>query len=383
MQNIPEKLKNKLQKRAEEGSLRILGENSTGVDFSSNDYLNFSTSEEIFASAERIFKNEKAVKNGATGSRLISGNHSLYSEAEILLAEDFNAESGLIFNSGYDLNLGLFSCVPQKGDFIFFDEYIHASIRDGISLSHAKAIKFKHNNFSDLKKKLKQIDDSHSSIYVVTESVFSMDGDKPNLKDLVDFCFQKKLYLIVDEAHAVGVVGAKKRGLVQELGLEKQVFAQIITFGKTFGCHGAAILGSEALKSYLVNFARSFIYTTALPPHSVATIIASLQFLKTKNASERIQKLQENISFFKSKIEALQLQQLFIESETAIQSCVISGNEKVKIIAEKLQQENFNVKPILSPTVPKGSERIRFCLHSHNSKADIEHVLRLLATFAK
>jgi len=147
------------------------------------------------------------------------------------------------------------------------------------------------------------------------------------------------------------------------------------------GCHGAAILGSTTLKEYLVNFARSFIYTTALPPHSVATILASYQYLKNNPEPEvgsELNKLKQNIEFFKAEIIANGLQSFFAESNSAIQSCIIPGNEYVKNAASKLETEGFNVKPILSPTVPKGKERLRFCIHSFNSREEISGVLKIL-----
>jgi 8-amino-7-oxononanoate synthase len=315
-------------------------------------------------------------QNGATGSRLLSGNHPLFHTIETILSEFHQSESALIFNSGYDANVGFFSSVPQRGDVILYDEYIHASIRDGIQLSNAKAYKFKHNDLGSLDEMLKRI--QHDTIYVVTESVFSMDGDSPDLVKLSQICKENNAYLIVDEAHAVGVFGKRGIGLVQELGLENDVFARLVTFGKAMGCHGATILGSDNLKQYLVNFARSFIYTTALSPHALATIHSSYNELIVTDSK---QKLHQNIQFFKETIKTQKLQKLFIESDSAIHCCIVSGNEIVKSIAQKLQKQGFDVKPILSPTVPQGQERLRFCLHAFNSKEEITEVLKLLATF--
>ncbi|HET8885045.1 MAG TPA: pyridoxal phosphate-dependent aminotransferase family protein [Salinimicrobium sp.] len=384
MSYFPKNLISKLNKRAVEGSLRNLEVKRNLIDFSSNDYLGFASSEEIFTAANDFLQSKKSLLNGATGSRLISGNYELYTEAEAFFSNVFNAENALIFNSGYDANLGFFSCVPQRADFVFYDELIHASIRDGISLSNAKAFKFRHNNLDDLKQKIEKVvgNSIDAEIYIVTESIFSMDGDEPNLRELANFCNQKNYRLIVDEAHATGVLGKNGLGMVQEFGLETHTFARIVTFGKSLGCHGAVILGSSELKKFLINFTRSFIYTTGLPPHSVATMIASAEFLISEKGKNEILALQKKIEFFKSQIKAHQLQQRFIESNSAIQSCVFSGNEKVGNAAQKLQQEGFAVKAILSPTVPKGEERLRFCLHSYNSEAEIEKLVKLLANFA-
>ena len=186
-------------------------------------------------------------------------------------------------------------------------------------------------------------------------------------------------YLVVDEAHALGVFGEKGEGLIQYLQLQDKIFARIMTFGKGLGCHGAVILGSNELKSYLVNFARSFIYTTGLSPHSVATILMGYHHLEKDKKG--IELLRENIVFFNQVKKMLGLSPLFVRSKSAIQSVIIPGNEKVKSIASSLQQNGFDVKAILSPTVPEGQERLRFCLHSYNSKEEITQLLTLLSKF--
>lgn len=390
---LPKKLQQRLEERKANNSFRQLGINSNTIDFSSNDYLGFAKSETVFNGSHEFLMGHNIKQNGATGSRLLSGNHPLFHIVESILSDFHHSESALIFNSGYDANIGFFSSVSQRGDIILYDEYIHASIRDGISMNHAKAYKFKHNDVQDLQQQIRRhselVSESHQAIYVVTESVFSMDGDSPDLTGMSQLCKTNQAYFIVDEAHAVGVFGERGAGLIQELGLEHSVFARLATFGKAMGCHGAAILGSHDLKQYLVNFARSFIYTTALSPHSLATIhSAYYELISTKNRTT----LHLNIQFFKSEIKRLNLQIFpsgdmskgqwgFIDSDSAIQCCVISGNEKVKFIAKKLEGQGFSVKPILSPTVPKGQERLRFCLHSYNSSKEISEVLKLLATF--
>ena len=383
MKKLPVSLQQKLDNRKAKNALRKLGISNNLVDFSSNDYLGFSKSKVIFDASHHYLLENNIKENGATGSRLLSGNHKLYDVVETRLCKAHNCEAALIFNSGYDANLGFFSCVPQRNDIILYDEFSHASIRDGIQLSNAKAYKFKHNDLIALEGLLKRFQNETSEIYVVTESVFSMDGDTPDIEAIVALCKTHKVHLIVDEAHSVGVLGEKGYGQIQELGLENDVFARIITFGKALGIHGAAVLGSDNLKTYLTNFARSFIYTTALPPHTLATINCAYNSLVIQSESEesQLKKLHQNIQFFKSKIEQLHLQDKFINSDSAIHCCIIPGNEKVKYIASQFQKNGFNVKPILSPTVAEGQERLRFCLHSYNSKEEITKVLQLLATF--
>jgi len=385
MSTLPKKLQQKLRNRVKENTLRQLGKTTGLVDFSSNDYLGFAKNETIFSKTFQLLLNHDIAQNGATGSRLLSGNHQLYSLLEKQLEEFHVTESALVFNSGYDANLGFFSAVPQRGDFIFYDEFIHASIRDGIGMSHAKGYKFSHNDLSALEDKIettfKDIDKTKDAeVYIVTESVFSMDGDIPDLKSFVKFCDSKGYRLVVDEAHAVGVLGKKGEGQIQDLKLQKQVFARIVTFGKAMGAHGAAILCSIDLKEYLVNFARSLIYSTGLPPHCVATILAAYTHLAEEGQTER-QQLSDNIKYFKKQSKRLKLENHFIKSDTAIQSCIIQNTKKVKLVAEKLRDKGFDVKAILSPTVPEEQERLRFCIHNYNSKEEIGLVLELLSRY--
>ena len=379
---LPNKLQDKINARAEEDSLRSLGLRQDLLDFSSNDYLGFSRSKKIYDKACSILKQHNYQANGATGSRLLTANHPLYLDTEKQIASFHNSPSALIFNSGYDANIGFFSSVPQRGDVILYDVLCHASIRDGIAMSHAKGHKFTHNNVQALEALLEAQQtpsNTRSEIYVVTEAVFSMDGDMPPLKTIASLCKKYSAYLIVDQAHATGVIGPQGKGLVQELGLEDLIFARIVTFGKALGCHGAAILGSGKLKGYLVNFARSFIYTTALPPHTIATIGAA--YSELGDNSDVIKKLQNNISLLQKGIVDAQLTSYFIPSQSAIHCCIIKGNKATKDISLLLQQNKFDVKAILSPTVPKGQERLRICLHSYNTKEDITTLVRFLKEF--
>jgi 8-amino-7-oxononanoate synthase len=376
---FPKNLTDKLEIRKQNNALRKLAAPNKLIDFSSNDYIGFSKNKAIFEETHQYLIDSDCIQNGATGSRLISGNHKVYQEAETHIANFHRSESALIFNSGYDANVGFFSSVPQKGDLILYDELCHASIRDGIQLSNAKSYKFKHNDFEDLEKLIERFQTQFAEVYIVTETVFSMDGDCPNMEELVAVSNKYNCYLVVDEAHSLGVFGENGEGLVQMLGLQDQVFARIMTFGKGLGCHGAAVVGSQELKDYLVNFARSFIYTTGLSPHSVATILVAYQHLKTEN--KIIEQLRENIVHFNQEKNLLGLKPMFVRSKSAIQSAIIPGNQNVKSIANQLQEKGFDVKAILSPTVPEGQERLRFCLHSYNSRQEISEVLALLSTF--
>ena len=364
MQNHNEHIKQKLEERKVNNALRELKTNNNLTDFCSNDYLGFANEKAIHQAKKSL------TQFGATGSRLISGNHQITEDVELFLASFYNSESTLIFNSGYNANLGFFSCVPQREDTIIYDELIHASIRDGIRLSNAKSFSFAHNNLEELQNKIAK---AKGNIYVAVESVYSMDGDMAPLKELVKICKTHNVALVVDEAHAVGVFGNGK-GLCAELAIENDVFSRVVTFGKAFGCHGAAILGSNDLRTYLINYSRPFIYTTALPLQSILTIKKAHEFL-VENL-DRVEKLQENITYFKKFTENCQLKT--VNSRSGIQCIIIQGNDEVKKLAAKIQQKGFDVRPILSPTVPKGQERLRICLHSFNTTEQINNLIELL-----
>ena len=382
MDHFPDRLNKKLEQRKADNALRKLTSLEGKIDFCSNDYLGFARSSYLSARVSEYLKEHNLTANGSTGSRLLSGNSDLCESVEQLLADYYNAEAALIFNSGYDANLGFFGSVPQKGDLILFDELSHASIRDGIGMSHAKAYKFRHNDLGDLEGMLERnlVGDTNGDtpVYVVTESVFSMDGDSPDLMSMAALCSRYNAHLVVDEAHAVGLFGTNGAGLIESLGLSHAVFARIVTFGKALGAHGAAVLGSRKLIQYLINFARSFIYTTALPPHSLVTIRMGHDQLNSSSGHKQRELLNGNIAFFKSQIRKLGFPEAFVQSDSAIQSCILSENTVVKQAAVQIQEQGFDVRPILAPTVPKGKERIRLILHSFNKKEDIDAVLKQL-----
>ena len=361
----------RLAARMEQGALRKLNPGTDLIDFSSNDYLGFAHDERLYRRTSEIAGNHC---NGSTGSRLLTGNHPLYAVAEARVAQLHEAGSALIFNSGYDANLGVFSSIPQRGEIVLYDEYCHASIRDGLRLSAARAFKFAHNDLKDLERLLETYRDN--TVYVATESVFSMDGDSPALVRLVELCEKFGAHAIIDEAHAVGVFGDRGSGLVQEHRLQERVFARVVTFGKALGCHGAAVLGPAGLNDYLVNFARSFIYTTGLPPHSLAAVIASYQALESADGT--IEKLRDNILHFSREKTSMGLNGIFVGGKSAIASAIIPGNEKVRSIAKQLGDAGFDVRPILSPTVPQRQERLRFCIHAFNTPEQITSVLEKL-----
>jgi 8-amino-7-oxononanoate synthase len=330
------------------------------IDFFSNDYLGLANS---------VIPRD-IEKNGSTGSRLISGNSKEAIQCEQTLAKFFDSDAALVFNSGYDANIGLFSALLQRGDTIIYDEAIHASVRDGIRLSYASAFSFKHNSVEDLRLKLNQ---AKGTVYIAVESLYSMNGDLSPLTEIAKIAKEKNAFLIVDEAHSCGVLGENGKGLIHELKLEKHVFARLITFGKAYGCHGAAVLGSEMLKEYLINFSRSFIYTTALPPSGYALI--EHQVLN-QSITEKQEKLKEVILYFREELKGLSH---VSDERSPIQMIRISDVEKTKVLANELVNHNFAVKPIFSPTVPKGEESIRICLHAYNTEEEIKYLCKTIS----
>ncbi len=355
-------LQKKLDERKAADALRTLRLPQGNIDLCSNDYMG-------------IVKNgllnvvPAALQTGSTGSRLLAGNYSLIEETEKFIAEFHNSDTALIFNSGYDANVGVLSSVPQKGDTVIYDALSHASIRDGIRLSFAQSFSFMHNDMSDLEKKLTQ---ATGNTFVITESVFSMDGDLCPLKEIIYLCEKYKAHLILDEAHATGVIGDQGEGLAQHLNLHTKIFCRMHTFGKACGCHGAVVLGSQQLKEYLINFARSFIYSTALPAHSVALIKES--YLVFPGMRQERKHLHKIISLF----QAADIIHQKLPSQTPIQIVMIPGNTEARKVAESLQQAGLDVRAILYPTVPKEKERLRIVLHAFNTEEELEKLLPVL-----
>ena len=351
-------LSDKLDERIRSNLLRRLSLNSTSVDFTSNDYLGMV---KLGLLHEEV--SDESFSSGSTGSRLLSGNYALIEQTEKEIALFHDAETGLIFNSGYDANLGLLSCIANKGDTILHDQYSHASIRDGIRLSFAQSQGFGHNNLLDLEKKLKS---ATGTVFVVTESLFSMDGDIAPLNDMVALCKEYHAHLIVDEAHATGITGDAGEGLVQVMNVQANCFARVHTFGKALGCHGAIVLGSQQLRNYLINFSRPFIYTTALPPMAVSVIRKAYSIFPKLTQSRK--RLSELIGYWCASSWMLKTS----KNAGAIQYILLAGNEEVKKLASFLQDSDIDARPILYPSVPKGAERIRIILHAFNTIEEIE-----------
>ena len=372
---------NALSERKDAGLLRALVDVDQLTDFCSNDYLGLAKDRALAKQISDEFSTWESVQNpetpinGSTGSRLISGNHSYIEAFEKSCAQMHQAPAALLFSSGFEANLGLIASLAQKEHIIFCDKLLHASLIDGLRLAPAERRIFKHNDLNDLIHLLEQYP-RETIKWVVVESIYSMDGDIAPLKELVELKSTYNFELIVDEAHAGGVYGPQGAGLCAELGIQDSIFARVLTFGKAWGNAGAVVLGSEVLRSYLINFARPFIYSTAPSPHHVLSLNTVMDFVG--KADEQRKALYDNIIYFKN----LQTSEHWGDSHTAIQTFFVTGNEAVRAKAAKAQAAGFAVKPIVFPTVPKGKERIRITLTANSSRTEMQKLIQTLESNA-
>jgi 8-amino-7-oxononanoate synthase len=369
-------LHNQLLERQENGLVRSLISVNQLIDFCSNDYLGLAKNQSLAHKIEADFnelKSNLTSINGSTGSRLISGHSIQVEQFEKKCAEFHQAEASLLFTSGYDANVGLISSIAQKDQVVFCDQLLHASLIDGLRLSKAERKIFAHNDLLDLENLLREYP-IETPKWIVAESVYSMDGDMAPLRELVHLKNKYNAEIILDEAHAGGVYGPNGNGLAVEMGIEKEIFARVITFGKAWGNAGAVVLGSQTLIDFLVNFARPFIYSTAPSPHHISSLSTTLTSVETQFDLRK--KLKENIEFFVQHSKSSH----WGPSKTAIQTFFISGNQHVKKKASALQKTGFAVKAIVYPTVPKGEERIRITLNSLTNKEDILALIKTMET---
>lgn len=373
MERLEEILLKKLDQAKVKGTYRQLRHHPELVDFCSNDYFGLAASTWIAQRAKRLLEDVPHGANGSAGSRLISGHHTFIDSVEAKIATTHRAEASLVLNSGYNANMAVLSSIPQKNETILYDELCHASIKDGMRLSFADRFSFKHNNMDDLRAKLQR----HTGpCYVVVESIYSMDGDLAPMVELCALCNEYGAILIVDEAHSTGTMGVQGSGMVCSLGLEKQVPIRIHTYGKAMGVHGASIVGSLALKNYLINFARPFIYTTALPLSSYASIYASYEYV-----GMYYQELQASMAKQIAQFKAGTQFRPAIAYDSPIMAVLWPGNEVAKAKAHAIQQSGYDVRAILSPTIPVGKERLRICLHVFNQESDIQKISLLLSEY--
>ncbi|WP_294298512.1 aminotransferase class I/II-fold pyridoxal phosphate-dependent enzyme [uncultured Chryseobacterium sp.] len=357
-----------LAKREDNGTLRILKGRRQGTDFYSNDYLGLSGNKDFQNILLKSITENPELLMGSTGSRLISGNSNSVVETEEFIADEHGYGSALLFSSGYNANLALFSTLPTRHDTIIVDEQIHRSVHDACKLSNAKKLKFKHNDCRHLEQILKK---QTGTCYIAIESLYSMDGDVAPIKEIARTAGKYNAGLIVDEAHAFGVFNY---GLVDKFKLQDHVLATVITYGKALGMHGAAVLTNTTIRSYLINFASPFIYTTSAQDFLWMSIREGYHFLK--NNQELLSLLQRNIQIFGD-------QQ--IESPSAanspVQAIIIPDNKRVRALNDSLLTNGFLTYAILSPAVKEGTERLRICLHSFNTESEIKALARIIKEF--
>jgi 8-amino-7-oxononanoate synthase len=368
----PERLRAELELRAGMGSLRKLQQFASGVDLSSNDYLGVARRLAEPERLGRIVAESKLEALGATGSRLVTGSSALHDQLEAQLAQFHSAESALLFGSGYEANVGLLASIASRSDTIIYDDSVHASMRDGIRLSVARCFSFRHNSADDLRSKLRN---ARGECYVAVESLYSMDGDCAPLKELCDVVEEAGAFLIVDEAHATGVYGAQGQGLVCEQGLAGRVFARVHTFGKALGYRGACVVGPAVLRDYLINSSRPFIYSTAHDALSLLLIREAYSLIEHADA-ERAALFELIEHFCRLRVELAGAH--FLPVSGPIQALIVPGNHSVRRAEELLQRSGFFAKAIRAPTVPAGTERIRVCLHSFNTRQQLDDAVSLV-----
>jgi 8-amino-7-oxononanoate synthase len=350
---FPLHLQNKINTRIANNTLRTLQPPLTGIDFSSNDYLGLNTNKHY----QQALNAHSAHASG--GSRLLAGNTTAAVTTEKYLAQLYNTEAALIYNCGYTANVGLLQSVASRHDTILYDELCHASIIDGAKLALAKSFSFEHNNVRKLEQKLKI---ATGEVYVVVESVYSMDGDCAPLQEIIDLKRKYNFNIIVDEAHATCTNPAAMWGMWQQVD-DRKLFARIHTFSKAIALHGAVVVGSQALINYLINYSRAFIYTTAMPAMYYSNIQLAHEYIAT-NGEPLMLQLQKNIKLYRSLFD-------FETTSTPIQVLQNLPIDKLRAICATLGKHNIQLKPIVAPTVPQGKERLRITLHSHNTPSEL------------
>lgn len=375
---MPDFLNDRLNKIHAAGNHRVLAGSVTGADFWSNDYLGLARTR---VPGEEEGAGWGGALSGATGSRSISGDADAWHALERRIAAYHGQEAALVFNSGYTANLGLLSAVLKRGDLILYDELMHASCRDGIRLGFARAVRFPHNDLAGTLEQTIARKQGDGEVFVLTEGRFSMDGDVAPLAEMAALCRASGAHLIVDEAHSGGLDGRQGRGLVSALGLEAEVFATVITYGKAFGAHGAAVLGSARLRDYLINTCRPFIYTTGPAPGQWRSVAEAYDKL-TALHDERSAALKEVIKRFGRAMGGTGFGKRLLQNDGPIQLIELPGNDAVMQAEAACRRNGLLVKGIRSPTVAEGSERLRICLHSFNSEAEIGRLAAVLDGFS-
>lgn len=339
------------------------------INFSSNNYLGIANHPALAAAAKAAIDRYGC---GAGASRLISGNMALHEELEAKLADFKGTEAALVFNSGFQVNTGILSTLVGEGDVIFSDELNHASIIDGCRLSRAKTEVYRHCDLGQLEQQLKRAPSGGRKL-IVTETIFSMDGDEAPLAGVVELAEKFAAMVMVDEAHATGVFGANGAGVVAKLGLGERVPIQMGTLGKALGGFGAYVAGSSALRDLLINRCRSFIFTTALPPAVMAMALAAIDLVRDEPQRRAV--LLENCQRLKQGLSRLGFE--LGASESPILPLIIGEAEKCMKFSDELLANGVFAQGIRPPTVPPGTSRLRITLMATHSAAQIERALEV------
>lgn len=368
-----------LKKREEEGMLRVLKpvswrkngririNNREYIDFSSNDYLGLSSHPKLIeASKSAIDK----FGTGSCASRLLSGDLQLHHSLEEKIADFKNKEAVLFFNSGYQANVGFFSSLYGKRDAIFLDALSHASIIDGVILSQARFFRFQHNDAAGLEGLLRKERAKFKNALIITESIFSMDGDEAPLKELVLLKEKYNCEIFVDEAHATGIFGKNGSGVIQREGLTEKIDFIMGTFSKALAGFGAYLATSAKVYKYLINTCRSFIYSTALPPSIIACNLAALDLVK--NEPLRREKLLKMAEYLRDNLKKRGFE---VKGESQIIPLLTGENFKAVEFSRKLQEKGYWVLPIRPPTVPLGQARLRFSLTFNHSEEILQKLI--------
>lgn len=375
-----------LEKKELRRSLRLIESESAAwfivdgrkvLNLCSNNYLGLANDKRLKDAAIKAI-NDYGFGSGA--SRLVCGNMRLHRDLENRLAEFKKTESCLVYNSGYTANIGIISALVGRGDIVFCDRLNHASIIDGIILSRAELRRYPHKNTVALEELLKKSTDYKKKL-IVTDSVFSMDGDIAPLGELIELAKKYDCLLMIDEAHATGVLGDSGRGALEHLGLEdkKDNLIQMGTLSKALGGFGAYVCGSKELIEYLLNHSRAFIYTTSLPPAVAAANMAAVDIVE-KDSRLRLDLL-ENVKFFKSGLNDLGFDTG--ESQTPIIPLITKESKLTMEFSKKLFEEGIFVQGIRPPTVPEGKARLRITLMATHTTEDLEFALTKIETIAK
>lgn len=345
------------------------------INFCSNNYLGLANDPRL---KEAAIEAVKIYGAGSASSRLVCGTLSLHKKLEEKIASFKKSQAALVFNSGYSANLGIISSLADKDSIVFSDRLNHASIVDAIILSRAKLIRYNHNSSAHLKELLEKYS-SFKSKFIVTDSVFSMDGDIAPLKEISNLARSFQATLIVDEAHATGVLGPTGGGLVQELGIYADIDVQMGTLSKAAGSFGAFVCADKDLIDYLVNTSRPFIYTTSLPPAVLAASLKAIEIIEAE--PQRRERLWENIRFIRQGICGLGFD--CANSASAIIPIMVKDNNLVMRFSKMLLEQGIFIQGIRPPTVPQGQARLRLTVTANHTKNDLEYALEIIGKAAK